>query len=64
MPWGWVFFYQSEQFLETGNPSHQLAGNAPIIVNRISAEIRTTGTVYPVETYIAEYENSLESDAV
>lgn len=31
---GWVFYYQSEAFLETGDLEHQLGGNAPLFVAR------------------------------
>ena len=55
-PWGWVFFYQSRHFLETGDNSSRLAGNAPIIVNARTGVAIVTGTAYPVELYIAEYE--------
>jgi hypothetical protein len=54
--WGWVFFYESRRFLETGNHSSRLAGNAPIIVNARTGAAAHTGTAYPVEHYITEYE--------
>jgi len=31
---GWIFFYNSKEFIETGNPSSALAGNGPIFVDR------------------------------
>ncbi|CCE11253.1 hypothetical protein BRAS3843_660061 [Bradyrhizobium sp. STM 3843] len=58
-PYGWVFFYQSKEFLDDGNPSAQLAGNAPIIVNRTTCELRLTGTAKPLEYYLTEYEKTL-----
>lgn len=58
-PYGWVFFYQSKRFIETGERMAQLVGNAPIIVNRFTNEIRLTGTARPIEHYLAEYEASL-----
>ena len=54
--WGWVFFYQSKKFLETGDLRDQLAGNAPYIVNRNNAEIRATGTARDIDFYVREYE--------
>ena len=57
--WGWIFFYNSERYLTTGEISHALAGNAPYIVNRHTGEMRSTGTAYPIEHYIAEYEREL-----
>ncbi|MDA9549707.1 hypothetical protein ACM43_35675 [Bradyrhizobium sp. CCBAU 45321] len=31
---GWVFFYNTREFVETGKPSARLAGNGPIFVDR------------------------------
>ena len=31
---GWVFFYNSAEYIRTGNPSSALAGNGPILVLR------------------------------
>ncbi len=55
-PYGWVFFYQSRTFLETGDFSDQLVGNAPILINRLSGEPRVLGTAKPAEYYLSEYE--------
>ncbi len=60
-PYGWVFFYQSKAFIETRDPMQQLAGNAPIIINRFTNDIRCTGTARPIEHYLAEYEATLPS---
>ena len=39
-PYGWVFFYNSKKFLETGEFLYRLAGNGPIILNKFTGEIR------------------------
>lgn len=52
---GWVYFYQSKEFLETGSLGSMLAGNAPFIVNRKMGTIHVLGTVHPVDVYIKEY---------
>ena len=57
--WGWVFFYQSQRYIDTDDISERLAGNAPFIVNRITGEALVTGTAHPIEHYIAEYEANL-----
>lgn len=57
-PFGWVFFYQSREYLESGSFSHALAGNAPLIVDRLTGDIVVTGTTHPIEHYLAEYEAS------
>lgn len=36
-PEGWVYFYQSASFLETGDVSERLVGNAPLFVPRNDA---------------------------
>jgi hypothetical protein len=63
-PYGWIFFYQSNEFLDSGTWSAQLAGNAPIIVDRYTFELRLTGTARPLEEYLAEYEASLPPAAL
>lgn len=53
---GWVFFYNSRSFLETGNFRDALVGNAPIIVDRRDAKLYVTGTANPIEDYIRDFE--------
>jgi len=55
-PFGWIFFYQSPRYLETREPSEVLAGNAPLIVDRLTGKITETGTAYPLEYYLSRYE--------
>ena len=57
--WGWIFFYQSSKFLKSENISDALAGNALFIVNKNTGEIIETGTAFPIDHYIQEYENNL-----
>jgi hypothetical protein len=54
-----VFFYQSKRFLETNDWSSMLAGNAPVIVDKLSGKRFTTGTAHPIGYYLNIYENSL-----
>ncbi|MES2108616.1 MAG: YrhB domain-containing protein [Bacteroidota bacterium] len=54
-----VFFYQSKRYMETGNYSYFLVGNAPIIVDKITREKYITGTAHDIEFYIEEYKNGL-----
>ena len=58
-PCGWVFFYQSKEFPDHGTLSEQLAGNAPIVVNRNTGELSVTGTAKPLDDYLKEYEKAL-----
>jgi hypothetical protein len=52
---GWVFFYNSVEFIESGRFSSRLTGNAPIIVDREDGSIHVTGTAFPIEHYIDEF---------
>jgi Immunity protein 35 len=52
-PYGWIFFYQAKEFLDDGTESARLVGNAPIIVNRNTSELRVTGTARPLDHYLA-----------
>lgn len=57
---GWVFFYQSKEFVETGEIFSSLAGNGAIIVNKYDSSIHQTGSAHPVEHYINEYLRSVK----
>ena len=59
IPWGWVFIYNSQQFIETGDDQYQLMGNAPIIINKETGQLRHTGTAYDIDYYIDMYEDEL-----
>ena len=52
---GWVFFYESKEYIDTGYLSSMLAGNAPFIVDNQAGEVHTLGTAHPAEFYIQEY---------
>jgi hypothetical protein len=52
---GWVFFYEAERFVATGDETQRLIGNAPIIVDRASGRALITGTSLPIEDYIAAF---------
>jgi hypothetical protein len=41
---GWVFFYNTKEFIETGNPISQLAGNGPVIFDRRSGRMQFFGS--------------------
>jgi hypothetical protein len=60
--WGWVFFYNSRQYVETQDVQFHLMGNAPYIVNRNTGEMLVTGTAEDIDVYIAEYEATLSDD--
>jgi hypothetical protein len=51
-PYGWVFFYARKD-------GEVIAGNAPILVDRIDGEVRVTGTADSLESYLERYEATL-----
>jgi len=52
---GWVFFFNTRQFVQSGDMNFALGGNAPLIVDRESGELHVTGTAHPVDHYIEAY---------
>ena len=52
-PYAWVFFYQSS------NGSAPLAGNAPILIDRVNLEIRVFGTAQSIDVYLEAYERTI-----
>ena len=53
---GWICFYTSRRYLQTGDIGDALAGNGPILVDRRDGSLHVTGTAYPAEFYIENYE--------
>lgn len=53
---GWVFFYQSKRYLESGDIRDALAGNAPIVVTKSDGRVHVTGTSSPLEQYLQKFE--------
>jgi hypothetical protein len=56
-PFGWVFFYQSKKFLETGIFSYRLAGNGPVVIDRITGAVEFHGPLVNLEQLIKEHED-------
>ncbi|CAJ0816927.1 hypothetical protein LMG19087_02923 [Ralstonia wenshanensis] len=56
LPYGWLFFYNSITYLQTGEIGAMLAGNAPFVVDVLDGSIHVLGTAHPVEVYLKEYE--------
>ena len=52
---GWVFFWNSKEYVETDEFRYALAGNAPLIVDRRDGSIHETSTAEPIEEIIERY---------
>jgi hypothetical protein len=57
---GWLFYYQSEEYARTGNPSAMLVGNGPVLVSREDGAHVHVGTAAPFESRLVEAERKLE----
>lgn len=55
-PFGWVFFYNSKKFVETGEFRYRLAGNGPVIVNKHNGSVDFFGGAKPSQVIVADYE--------
>jgi hypothetical protein len=56
LDYGWVFFYNSKMFIETGDLRYALAGNAPLLVDKKSRTLIVLGTAKPIDELLREYE--------
>ena len=43
-PYGWIFFYNSREFVETGDFLHALGGNGPVVFEAATGEIHQLQT--------------------
>jgi hypothetical protein len=53
---GWIFYWTTARYLETGELMDGVPGNAPILIERTTGAVLPTGTAYPIDHYIDEYE--------
>jgi hypothetical protein len=53
--YGWAFFYQTKEYVETGNMMDMVGGNGPIIINKYDSSISVTGTAHRLDYYLNEY---------
>ena len=58
-PFGWVFFYNTKKFVETGIFRYRLAGNGPVIVNKHNGSVEFCGANRPPLEIVTEYEQKL-----
>lgn len=54
--YGWVFFYQSKKFVETGDMNFMLLGNCPILVEKEAGRVVEFPTHTSVEEGLRKYE--------
>ena len=61
-PWGWMFFYDSRQYLESGNILHAVAGNCPVYVTRDDGVLHgsVTGSGVLIAQHLKLFEGKLK----
>ncbi len=59
-PFGWVFFYVTRQYAETGDKNYLLPGTAPLVVLRASGATEYLPTSIPPSRAIEIYEKRWE----
>ena len=57
--WGWVFFYNSVAYLETRSSSDALAGNGPLVVERVSGALHELTTARPIDEQLTELRDAI-----
>jgi hypothetical protein len=55
-PYGWIFFYNSRRYLETGNPLEALGGNGPVVVAHADGRVTALSSAAAPSASIAEFE--------
>lgn len=55
-PFGWVFFYTTRQYLETGDRKYLVPGAAPLVVHRADGSTEHLATSVPPARAIEIYE--------
>ncbi len=57
---GWVYFYSTREFAETGDIHDSLVGNGPLIFNRTDGKLYATGSVTgTLEHYIEDFRSGV-----
>lgn len=59
--YGWVFFYNSAEFYQTGDPGRSLIGNGPFIVEKDFGDIVQLSSALPLDELLKGYEDSLRN---
>ena len=58
LSYGWIFYYNSRDYVATGDWRKSWAGNAPFLVTRIDGNLLVLGTI-DVRRRLTEYEQTV-----
>jgi len=53
--YGWIFCYQSQEFIKTNNFNEMISGNAPLLVDKYDGIVFVTGTGKDINAYMSIY---------
>ena len=56
LPWGWVFYWNTRLYLETGDFEHAVFGNPPLVVNRRDGSVTTICAEESLKRELRRYE--------
>lgn len=59
MPWGWIFFWNTRLYLETGDLEHALIGMPPLCVDRRQGSVSPVANVEPLTREIKRFERKI-----
>lgn len=59
---GWLYFYNTKEFVKTGDFVFALGGNAPVIVGRHDGKLYATGTAKPIEHYLNDFRRGVRHE--
>lgn len=58
-PWGWVFFWNTGLYLETGDLEHAIVGTPPLCVERQQGQVSPVANVEPLTGELKRYERKI-----
>lgn len=59
-PYGWIFFYNSRRYVESGDLVYAFAGQGPVVVVADTREVIELGSAYPSQVAIQQLEDRLQ----
>jgi hypothetical protein len=62
--WGWVFFYNNEQFFQSRDYRHAWVGPGPVFFNKSTGEIRSFGSGSYLKDEMYDYEMELAANGL
>lgn len=57
---GWIFFWNTQEFVDTGDHRYALVGNTPLVVDRNDGQLYAFSTASPLERSIEQYRKGIK----